>query len=117
MTDLDRQLETNRETLQALRDNGVRDGESVEVDAFFFAADETSAAALVADLTANGWRARSDREKQGVFRKRTVWSVQGSRSVTADDDAVDAMVERLDVLANKHSATFDGWGAEVPGDQ
>lgn len=117
MTDLDKQLQMNRETLQALRGNGVRDGQSVEVDALFFAANETSAAAPVADLTGDGWRARSHSEKRGLLRKRTVRSVQGSRSVTADGDALDAMVERLDALANKHSAEFDGWGAEVPGDQ
>ena len=69
---LDKQLQMNRETAQALRDSGVRDGQPLEVDAFFFAADEASASAPAAHLTAEGWRARTDAQKRGVLKKRIV---------------------------------------------
>ena len=114
MTDaLDKQLQMNRETAHALRDSGVQDGQALEVDALFFAADEASASALAGHLTAEGWRARTDSQRRGVLKKRTVWSVQGTRSVAAGDDAFDAMVTQLDALAEAHGADFDGWGAEV----
>lgn len=114
MTGLDDQLAMNRETLQALRDNGVADGQSLDVDAFFFAPDQAASSALVAALTADGWRAQADAERRGLVRKRTVWSVQATRPVPADGDALDAMVTRLSALADEHAAEFDGWGAEVP---
>lgn len=102
--DLDRQLQMSRETVQALRDSGVQDGQPLEVDAFFFAADEASSSALAAALTADGWRAYTDAQKRGVLKKRTVWSVQGTKSVAVRDDVFDAMVKWLDALAEMHSA-------------
>jgi hypothetical protein len=113
--DLTRQLEMNRETWAALRDAGVAEGQTLGVDAFFFTPDEASATALASDLASLGWRADVHASKQGLLKKRTVWSVQGSRGLAATGvNVFDRMVEELDGLAQRHGAEFDGWGAEAP---
>ncbi len=113
--DLTRQLEMNRETWAALRDADVAAGQTLGVDAFFFAPDEASATALASDLASLGWRTDLHASTQGLLKKRTLWSVQGSRVTTATGVAVfDRMVGELDGLAQRHGAEFDGWGAEAP---
>jgi hypothetical protein len=110
-----RQREMNRETWAALQDAGVRDGQTLEVDAFFVARDEPSADALAGDLAASGWRPNVSVSKQGLLKRRTSWAVEGSKAVSATTVKVfDHMVEELDGLAQRHGAEFDGWGAEVP---
>ncbi len=81
--DLTRQLEMNRETWAALRDADVAAGQTLGVDAFFFAPDEASATALASDLASLGWRTDLHASTQGLLKKRTLWSVQGSRVTTA----------------------------------
>lgn len=112
---LARQPEMNREIWAALQDAGVTDGETVAVDAFFFAPDEPAARALASDLASSGWRTNVQTSQQGLFKKRTSWAVQGSKAVSATAvDVLDRMVEELDGRAQGHGAEFDGWGAEVP---
>lgn len=115
MTDgLNEQLRMNSETLAKLKDSGVSDGQLLEVEAFFFAVDEASASSLVAALEAHGWRACADRARRGLLKKKVTWSVQATKALLAEADALDGMVQQLDALAEKHGADFDGWGAEVP---
>jgi hypothetical protein len=110
----ERQREINRETWAALQDAGAAVGQTLEVDAFFFAGDEPSAGALAGDLTSSGWRVDVQSSKRGVIKKRTLWAVQGTKPVSATDVGVfDQMVDDLDGLAQRHGAEFDGWGAEV----
>jgi hypothetical protein len=105
----------NRQTWSARRSAGVGDGEPMEVETFFFAPSEASAQGLRADLAADGWATRVTTAKSGLLRRRTVWSVAASRALSGVDLAVlDDMVDRLDALADKHSAEFDGWGTEIP---
>jgi hypothetical protein len=111
----DEQKAMNRETWSALQGAGVAAGEHLQVDVFFFAPSEASAQGLQSDLAAGGWTAAVTASKSGLLRRRTVWSVAASRTLSGVDlDVLDDMVERLDALAQEHGAEFDGWGAEVP---
>lgn len=115
MGSADGQKAMNRQTWQALRDEGVSQGQALDVDAFFFADSQASADAVAGDLTAEGWTKVSvDSSKVGLLRRKLVWSVSASRSLPAAGPAAfDDMVDRLEAIASRHDAEFDGWGAEV----
>lgn len=112
------QRELNRQTWRGLQEHGVVAGQELAVDAFFFAPDERSARALVADLRGSGWTATARSHRHGVLRRRTTWAVEATRALPAVDlPALDAMVDLLARHADEHGAEFDGWGAEAPGDE
>jgi len=111
------QLEMDRQTWAALREQGVVPGSDLGVDAFFFAPAQAAAEQLAADLESLGWTVAVSSPRQGLLKRRSLWALQASR-VFRDIhlQTLDEMVTSLQVEAARHGAEFDGWGAEVPGD-
>lgn len=119
--DLERQLAEAREldaqTWAALVEHGMGDGAALEVESFFYTADEAGARGLAAALVAAGESAAVDssQERSGLFRKRTTWSVRSTVTVPAASlSAVQEHSATMLRLADAHGAEFDGWGAAVP---
>ncbi|MFT4110032.1 ribonuclease E inhibitor RraB [Propionicimonas sp.] len=111
---LDHQLQMNRQTWAQLNDLGVRPGDSLTIDGFFFAPNKEAAAQLARDLTRAGWVSRVSSSRTGLLR-RTSWHVQASGPVSSVDlAALDVLVADFEVLAMQNGAIFDGWGTEAP---
>jgi hypothetical protein len=110
------QLQMNRQTWEALQEQGVVPGSELAVDAFFFADLEETAGQLAAGLRGLGWTVETAASRQGLLRRRTLWSLQAHR-VLGDISlqVLDDMVTSLDAEAARYGAEFDGWGAEAPG--
>jgi hypothetical protein len=120
--DLEQRLTEAREhdalTWTALMDNGMVDGSSLDVDTFFYADNEPSARALASALGRAGHPAsvEAHQERSGLFRKKTIWSVQSTATITAASlDSVSDHSERMIRVAEDTAARYDGWGAQVPG--
>lgn len=114
-TGLDHQLQMNRQTWAQLNELGVSPGDSITVEAFFFAPAEQAAAQLSGDLTRAGWMSQVSSSRTGLLRRRISWGVEASSVVSAVDLAkLDALVTELDAAAKQHIAVFDGWGTELP---
>ena len=111
---LENQLDKNRQTWSELNEMGVRPGDMIEFDAFFFAPDEEGANQLAAALATAGWVTDVSSLETGVFRRKVTWSVSASKQVPAVDLAkLDELVTELEAAAARHGAEFDGWGTEV----
>ena len=112
---LDEQLQKNRGTWAQLNELGVRPGDALSIDAFFFAPHQEAAGRLAAALAAAGWESQVSSSKSGLLRRRINWDVQASRLVSGVDlDRLDALVTELEATAEKHDSKFDGWGTELP---
>lgn len=106
----------NPHTWAALQDAGFDAGDTLEIETFFFAPNESAATALVAELAQGGWSVQVTSYTRGVFKKRTEWGAMAARKEPVDSvSQLDTMVAQLEEVAAKHGADFDGWGAEVPG--
>lgn len=91
----------------------MREGRPQAVD-FFFARDEPSAHALVADLGGQGLSAEAHSNRTGWLRRRVAWSVNGTALLDSVHlHALDDLVNLLQRTANRHDADFEGWGAEI----
>ena len=119
--DLEQRLTEAREhdalTWTALLDNGMVEGSPLEVDTFFYADDEPAARSLGSALTGVGASVAVEphQERAGLFRKRTIWSVQSTTAIAAA--SLPALLEHSDRmirLAAASGADYDGWGAQVP---
>lgn len=114
---LDDQLQMNRTTWSQLNDKGVRAGDALAIEAFFYAPDEGAANSLVATLEGRGWAVQLEQSTTGFMRKKVHWSAEASKKLPAVDlAALDALVRELDAAASRHGAKFDGWGTELPAD-
>ncbi|MCA1783846.1 MAG: ribonuclease E inhibitor RraB [Dermatophilaceae bacterium] len=113
--ELDDQLQKNRETWSQLTEQGVRPGDAINVDAFFFAPHEEAATQLAEALSAAGWESQVSSSKTGLLRRKVSWDVQASRLVSGVDlGRLDALVTELEAAAAAHDSEFDGWGTELP---
>ncbi|WP_199423403.1 ribonuclease E inhibitor RraB [Actinotalea solisilvae] len=119
--DLDRRLAEAREhdtaTWAVLLEHGMQDGAPLTIDSFFHADDEARARSLAAVLTDAGAPAtvEASQERAGLFRKKTVWSVQWTASLWAAslEDVIEHSATMLR-LADAEGVEYDGWGAQVP---
>lgn len=112
---LDEQLQKNRDTWAQLNELGVRPGDSLTIDAFFFAPHQEAAGRLADALSAAGWDSQVSSSMSGLLRRKVSWDVQASRVVSGVDlDRLDALVTELEAAAEKQDAEFDGWGTELP---
>jgi regulator of RNase E activity RraB len=112
---LEDQLQKNRETWSQLNELGVRPGDALSVDAFFFAPHEEAAKQLAEALAAAGWESQVSSSKTGLLRRKVSWDVQASKLVAGVDlDRLDALVTELEAVAEQHDSEFDGWGTELP---
>ena len=119
--DLEQRLDEARRhdalTWEALLEHGLVPGGALTVDSFFDAGGEAPAGALAQALREAGSTASAEsyQERAGLFRKRTVWSVQSSAVLPAASlEAVIDHSERMIRIAAEHGAQYDGWGAQIP---
>ena len=112
---LDEQLQKNRDTWAQLNELGVRPGDDLSIDAFFFAPNQEAAGRLAAALSAAGWDSQVSSSTSGLLRRKVDWDVQASRFVSGVDlDRLDALVTEIEAAAHEHDSEFDGWGAQLP---
>jgi regulator of RNase E activity RraB len=111
------QYRTNLQVWQQLQQHGVTPGTLLTPDAHFWARTGAEAEELAVHLRDGlGYRVEVDVIKQGLLRRRHVWSVQGTTPPrTLNPDAIDAWTDEMVEVAAAHGAEFDGWGTEVPG--
>lgn len=105
------------ETWSVMLHQGLKEGSALDVDTFFYAEDEATAASLAEALTAEGMTASTEsfQAKTGLFRKTTVWSVQVVTSVPGASLATLAdLTEAMVLRAARTGAVYDGWGAQIP---
>jgi hypothetical protein len=113
--DIRLQQQMNRSTWRARRAEGVDEGAPLEVD--FFSTARTGRPPSAWPLC---WRPRRSVHlrcsRTGLLR-RIECVVSGSERLPAVTLAVlDAWVEAMTCLGDRHGLEFDGWGAEVPGE-
>ena len=110
------QLVMTNDTWAALQDEGVDEGSSLSLDFFFVDGDEQSARALQLALSDEVAQLDVTTTKVGIFKKRQVWSVNGTTKPFAVSlPVLRDWVVRMVRLGAEHGLEFDGWGAEVPG--
>ena len=109
---IERQVELSGATLDALRQAGLTAEREAQIEFFFNAPSEASAAALIAHLERNDCLDLRI-EKSGGFLSRK-YSVVGKTHPTVVTVQILAQwIPWIVVQGRTHGCEFDGWGAEV----
>jgi len=99
---------------QALLATRLVEGVALDLDWFFIARDEATARSLAGALGAAQLPAavESYRERAGLLRRTTRWSIRSTTSVPfVTQKVVGDAADRMERLAAQCGAEFDGWEA------
>ncbi len=102
----------NKKTWRALKENGLKPNQEVELDFFYYCANDKDASALKDFL-------KRERDYQVSVRlapegRNSGWSVVGKTWWTViTPDILDEWVEWMILAGQEFNCDFDGWGTEV----
>lgn len=101
-------------TWAALQREGISEGSPLSLDFTFLNGQEQAAEALKSALSAEVAEVHVTARNVGIFKKRQVWSVQGTTNpLPISLPILREWVERMVRLGAQHDVDVDGWGAEV----
>ena len=107
------QLTKDSHVLDLLRECGSDLEQPHELEHFFYAPDLQTSQTMAAEAQAAGYKTS---ENHHIYEGRDVWGLMVFGLSLATDDAVNNESIFMLSLANKHNATYDGWGTGMLGD-
>lgn len=109
------QLAMTDGTWAALQREGVAEGTPLSLDFTFLDGQEQAAEDLKSALAHEVAEIHVTSRTVGIFKKRRVWSVQGTTTpIPVSLPTLREWVERMVRLGAQHDLAFDGWGTELP---